>query len=134
MISNMTETEMTQVFLTRKSNSTRQLFLLEKSNFSSDPCVFEIHSPHYKLINTERWKENINQIFIQVLLNPRRTWRMSLFTCHTPTNRIPVPQGNGLYKSIKKQKSFLTVVAFTGKRFFNSIVFFQLNMISFELL
>ena len=48
MISNMTETEMTQVFLTRKSNSTRQLFLLEKSNFSSDPCVFEIHSPHYK--------------------------------------------------------------------------------------
>ena len=48
MINNKTEDGITQVFLTRKSNSTRQLFLLENAFFSFDPCVFQVYGPHYK--------------------------------------------------------------------------------------
>ena len=48
MKNNKTKTEMTQVFLTIKSNSTSQLFLLEKSRLSLDSCAFQVYGPHYK--------------------------------------------------------------------------------------
>ena len=47
MKNNKTKTEITQVFLTRKSNSTSQLFLLEKSRLSLDSCAFQLMAPHY---------------------------------------------------------------------------------------